>query len=191
MSVSTFNSEKELLLAIYGAISGGATPIIRGNTAKDGSGTDYYCLVDGDGKQIISPIELQVHDIQIGAVEIKDHTTTDRQRVKSDGTDIAAVVMQNNAPEHKVTMSAPTFATIGASSGVALAANANRKYASFVNDSDAVIYLAFGAAAVVGSGERLNSGGGSFEINNSNLTTQVVNAISTGASKNLCVQEGE
>ena len=41
---------------------------------------------------------LVVGDIEIGAVEIKDGTTDTRQKVKTDGTDNASVVMQNTQP---------------------------------------------------------------------------------------------
>jgi hypothetical protein len=85
-----------------------------------------------------------------------------------------------------------TVATIGVASGAALAANANRKYALLINDSDAVIYLKFGGDAVLNQGIRLNANGGSYEIcaANHNLDARVINAISSGASKNLLVAEG-
>ena len=41
----------------------------------------------------------------------------------------------------------------------------------------------------MGSGIRLNSDGGVYEINSINLSTQAVNAISSFASKNLTVHE--
>lgn len=87
---------------------------------------------------------------------------------------------------------AHTTATIGVVSGVALAANANRKYALLVNDSDTVIYLKIGAAAVANAGIRLNASGGSYEMSATygNLDTRVINAISTGAGKVLLVAEG-
>lgn len=87
---------------------------------------------------------------------------------------------------------AHTTATIGAASGVALSANANRKYALLVNDSDAVIYLKIGAAAVASEGIRINPNGGSYEMSPAygNLDTRVINAISSGAGKVLLVTEG-
>ena len=87
------------------------------------------------------------------------------------------------------TASAPTFATIGTSTGVLLASNASRKGCTFVNDSSGTIYLGFGASAVVGSGIRLNANGGSFTMNPMTYTTQAINAISTSASCNVTVQE--
>lgn len=89
-----------------------------------------------------------------------------------------------------MTYAAPAFATVGAASGLVLALNANRRYASFVNDSANIIYLGIGAAAVIGSGTRINPNGGSYEIKEfENLTTQVINAIATGAGSNMTVQE--
>lgn len=85
-----------------------------------------------------------------------------------------------------------TAATIGATTGVALAANANRKYALLVNDSDSVIYIKFHAAAVANEGIRLNASGGSYEISaqQGNLDVRAINAISSGAGKVLLVTEG-
>ena len=72
-----------------------------------------------------------------------------------------------------------------------LTANANRICASFVNDSDTPIYLAFGHAAVVGAGIRLNANGGRYEINLTNLFTGEIRANHGGGAvnKRLCVQE--
>ncbi len=50
-----------------------------------------------------------------------------------------------------------TAVTVGATSVVALAANADRSYVKFYNDSDAVIYLKFGATAVANEGRSVIS----------------------------------
>lgn len=91
----------------------------------------------------------------------------------------------------KVTL-AHTTAVIGAVTGAALAANADRKYVLLVNDSDSVIYLKIGAAAVLNQGIRLNANGGSYEMSSAygNIDTRVINAISSGAGKVLLVTEG-
>lgn len=109
----------------------------------------------------------------------------------NDGINDGDVSKTNPLPVRppKISWAAPTFATVGVASAIVLAANAARQGAEFVNDSNKIIYLAFGAAAVVGSGRRLNANGGSYIINAENLTTQDVRAISTGASKNLTVNE--
>lgn len=88
-----------------------------------------------------------------------------------------------------------TKADIATSSTVALAANGARKYALFINNSDADIYLkADGNAAVVGRGICLKADGGSYEMSPriGNLTTSVVRGIQNDAdTKGLLVTEGE
>ena len=85
-----------------------------------------------------------------------------------------------------------TAVTVGVATGEALAANVNRLYALLVNDSDTVIYIKLGAAAVLNAGIRLNANGGSYEMskNFGNLYTGAINAIASAASKNLIVTEG-
>jgi len=82
------------------------------------------------------------------------------------------------------------FATVGVASAIALAANDDRVDADFVNDSDNIIYLARGNAAVVSSGIRLNPNGGSYHIGLFNLFLGDVYAIATGAGSNLSYSEG-
>lgn len=85
-----------------------------------------------------------------------------------------------------------SVATIGITTGIALAANTNRKYALFVNDSDTTIYIMFGASAVLSQGIRINAHGGSYELSAAcgNLDKRVINAICSVADKKLIVTEG-
>lgn len=87
---------------------------------------------------------------------------------------------------------AHTQPAIGASTTAALAANTSRKYVLLVNDSDSVIYIKIGAAAVLNQGIRLNASGGSYEMSaiHGNLDTRAINGISSGAAKVLLVTEG-
>ena len=62
------------------------------------------------------------------------------------------------------TTPAHSAVTVGSSSTAALAANAHRKSALFINDSDETIYLSLGGTAAANTGVRLNSAGGSFEM---------------------------
>lgn len=81
----------------------------------------------------------------------------------------------------------------GAASGAALAANPNRHYALFVNDSDTVLYLGLGVDAAANEGIRLNANGGSYEMSGKvgKLYQGAVNVISGGAAgKTLLVTEG-
>lgn len=83
-----------------------------------------------------------------------------------------------------------TFATVGAVSTLVLAANPNRVDTELVNDSDQIMYLARGNAAVIGSGIRLNPAGGSYRIGTNNLFLGDVNAICAGGQANLTISEG-
>lgn len=71
------------------------------------------------------------------------------------------------------------------------AANESRKYLRIINMSDTVMYLAVGADAVSGTGIYLAASGGLFVMNVKNLTNEAVNAICSGASKKLIVQEAD
>lgn len=86
-----------------------------------------------------------------------------------------------------------TAVNVTTSTGAALAANASRKYALLVNDSDSVQYIKIGASAVLHEGIRLDANGGSYEMSPKagNLDPRAINAIhgSTG-SKVLLVTEG-
>ena len=84
-----------------------------------------------------------------------------------------------------------TSVSVGSSSTSILVANTSRKTATFVNDSDEVIYLTLGEYdAIMNKGIRLNANGGSYEINVTNLYNGAITAICTSGSKNLCVTEG-
>lgn len=96
--------------------------------------------------------------------------------------------MQNppnlNTPTHAVV-------SVGATTTAALAANTYRTYALLINDSDEVVYIKIGAAAVLNDGIRINASGGSFEMSqpNGNLCSGAINAICTSGSKKLLVTE--
>lgn len=75
--------------------------------------------------------------------------------------------------------------TIGSSSTAALAANGGRIGGTIVNDSDEIMYIAFGEAAVMNSGIRLNADGGNYSFPQDQIYTGAVNAICTSGSKNL------
>ena len=82
--------------------------------------------------------------------------------------------------------------TVGVVTGLALAANANRKYASFQNISDTAIFLTINSSAALNQGIMLNPNGGTYEMSIAagNLDIRAVNAISAAASKALLVREG-
>ena len=85
-----------------------------------------------------------------------------------------------------------TQPSIAVTTTVALAANASRLYALFVNDSSEEIYIKLGVAAVLNQGIRLNAYGGSYEMSKQigNLYIGAVNGICTSGTKALLVTEG-
>lgn len=86
------------------------------------------------------------------------------------------------------TLTAFTYNATTASSE-AVAANANRQYLLLINDSDTVLYLAFGEAAVANKGLRLAASGGSYEMSREagNMITSNVRVIHGGSgNKVLC-----
>ena len=82
--------------------------------------------------------------------------------------------------------------TVGAATTAAAAANDKREYLLLENDGAETIYVAFGVAAVLNQGIRLNAGGGSFEMSriNSNMDVRAINAISASGGQTLLVSEG-
>ena len=86
-----------------------------------------------------------------------------------------------------------TFFPVTNASQVCLAANQYRGDVDFTNDSDYIIYLARGNAAVVGSGIRLNPQGGSYHIGTNNLFHGAIYAIADCDDQieaNLAISEG-
>ena len=83
-----------------------------------------------------------------------------------------------------------TKVSVGTGSTAVLSASADRKTATFVNDSDTAIYLSKSGTAVLNEGIRLNANGGSYEINSTNLYLGALAAISSAGSKNLTVSSG-
>lgn len=113
--------------------------------------------------------------------------------VNSDEILVALAAILIATGDVPLTFSAPVTADAGVASAQLVAINANRRYLSIVNNSDTVIFLGIGAAAVLNSGIRINANGGVVEfIRNQNLTLQAVNGIHGGAgNKNTTIQEAE
>ena len=113
-------------------------------------------------------------------------------------TDVVVVSTDSNsaailaAVQNVLTTVAHTAPTIVATAGgsTALAANANRKYACFVNNSAADVTLTGTATPVAGTGIVLKANGGSYEITQANLYRGVVYAISASGTVVLSVTEG-
>lgn len=82
----------------------------------------------------------------------------------------------------------PTFATVGTSSSQVVAANALRKGLCFVNTSANTISFGIGSTAVLNSGITIVPNG-VYEMSEYDYATSAINAIASGASSNLSIQE--
>jgi hypothetical protein len=87
-----------------------------------------------------------------------------------------------------LTVNAPAAATVGVASAQALASNASRKGAVFVNTSGNTISCAVGATAVLNSGITLLPGS-VWNMDEYTYATGAVNCIAGAASSNLSIQE--
>lgn len=103
------------------------------------------------------------------------------------------IYTQSGSPAQGYTTPTHAAVNVTTSTGEVLASSVARRYALFINDSDTVIYLKFGAAAVLNDGVRLSASGGSYEMSPmlGNLYTGAVNAIHGGSgNKVLLVTSG-
>ena len=91
---------------------------------------------------------------------------------------------------HPITAVDDTFVTVGAVTTVVRPATPTRAELDIVNDSNQTIYLGFCNDAVIGSGKRLNTNGGSYHMGPENLFHGTINAICAAGGANLCVSEG-
>ena len=110
-------------------------------------------------------------------------------------TPVTGTFWQTTQPVSVAAYTTPTHTAVNVTTttGAVLAANANRLYALLVNDSDTVIYIKLGAAAVANQGIRLNADGGSYEMSAmlGNLYTGAINGIHAGTgNKVLLMTEG-
>lgn len=87
--------------------------------------------------------------------------------------------------------SATNFAvTVGSTSTLIRSANAARKLLVLVNDSDVVLYVSLGSAAVMNEGIRLNANGGNIVLENPIYTGDIY-AICSAGGKTIVGVEGE
>lgn len=88
-----------------------------------------------------------------------------------------------------LTASAPTFATVGVTSAQVVASNASRKSLVLINTSSNNISFGIGSnPAVLNSGITLTPNG-VWESDEYSYVTSAINAIASGASSNLTIQE--
>jgi hypothetical protein len=89
-----------------------------------------------------------------------------------------------------LTALSPTNATVTGTSAQIVASNASRTGLAIINLSSDIIYLAFGSAtAVVGSGIALTQKGSVYETSEYDFTISAVNAISSGTSSVVSIQQ--
>lgn len=87
-----------------------------------------------------------------------------------------------------LTANAPFAVSVGTSTTTVLAANASRKGLTLVNNSAAKVYIAFGTAAVLGSGILLLPGG-VFYMDEYSYSQAAVNGIASLAASSTTGQE--
>lgn len=89
-----------------------------------------------------------------------------------------------------LTASTPANGTVTGTSSQIVAANANRKGLVIINLSSDKIYIGFGLnAAVVGKGIALTQLGSVYEMSEYDYTVSAINAISSGSSSPVSIQE--
>ena len=101
-------------------------------------------------------------------------------------------MVAGNAGAAAVVTTPHTEASVAVTTTPVLAAKVKRRYALFINDSDTVVYLAMGEAAVLNTGIRLNANGGSYEMipSANNVIEDAVNGIHGGSgTKEVLVTE--
>ncbi len=104
-----------------------------------------------------------------------------------DGTGAQHVIVDANAI---TTVTAATVA-VSTTSSTALAANTNRKNATFVNNGAADVTIRRGAGpAAAGAGIVLKANGGAYEIDSRNLYKGVVTCITASGTSSLAIEEG-
>lgn len=161
-------------------------------------GTDETVSITGtaDGRLNVEA-KLEVGDIELGAVEIKNATTDDRANVQVRASRNELLVNNDNIVNTFTTQGKVTV-TNAAGGVVILAANLARRYVSLVNPSMArTIWLKFGddagaaaPAPVVDEGTPLFPGA-VFIIDKNNLIRGQIKGISDGAaSVDVAVVEG-
>ncbi len=84
-----------------------------------------------------------------------------------------------------------TTVTVGNTTTAVAVQNTKRRHLLLQNDSDEVIYIAFGQAAVLNTGIRLNAAGGEFHMYGDDTYPHSINAICASGSKKLLVTQGQ
>ena len=125
-----------------------------------------------------------------GEWAVYNNGTTDLSVTVLDARDASSVQTYQKPGYVTVTHTAPTVSA-GPASTAGLAGNVQAKYRLLINDSSNNIYLNMGGTAVVNTGVRLNSGGGSLELYGRSMFYGDINFISSNAGDVLLCTESE
>lgn len=188
-----------------GFISGTVNVTIRANTVLptplataegfDGGDRPFTSVQLGGLDNTVSGtfehIESSTDTPNTGATGLVTREVARGQQTMAASIPVVVASDQTGIPIKKtdLTPSAPTAASVGVASAQAVAANANRKGLILVNTSTNRISLGFGSAAVLDSGVTLYPNGGSYSMGEYDFDLGAVNAIASGATSNLAIQE--
>lgn len=93
---------------------------------------------------------------------------------------------------HPIERATDGYGSVTDVSAIIVAANDQRADLMIVNDSEVLVYLARGNAAVARSGIRLNGNGGAFNMNQTDLFLGAIYAVcDEGQDANVTISEGE
>ena len=172
---------------------GGSTGVATAVAIVDSTGTTY-APVTADGVEVHIDKALPAGTNNIGDVDIASALPAGDNNIGNvdiasalpAGTNNIGTVGENRSATHSAV-------TVGSSSTSALALNANRKAALFINDSDELMYLNIGGTAAANTGIRLEASGGKYEMSQElgNLSTAAITSICASGSKNLIITEWE
>lgn len=88
-----------------------------------------------------------------------------------------------------LTASTPDSAAVTGTSAQIVASNAGRKGLAIINLSADIIYIGIGTAALIGKGIALTQAGSVYEMSEYDYATSAINAISSGTSSAVSIQE--
>lgn len=98
----------------------------------------------------------------------------------------AAIIVSTKTP---LTASTPANATVTGTSSQVVASNASRKGLAIINLSTDIIYIGIGTTALLGSGIALTQKGSVYEMSEYDYAISAINAISSGTSSAIAIQE--
>lgn len=96
----------------------------------------------------------------------------------------------NNATQSEIAVVSETTVMVTTSDTLLLVANASRKDALIINNSNSDVFISRGLTAVINRGILLRANGGFYEINLLNLYKGKISAIATSGAVSLMVSEG-